>query len=82
MSGNRMAGDESHWSMVAEFMNHPEADLARNLLESHGIRAAVWSDDCGGQALGQTFVQGVRVFVADADRKRAMDILGKGAKDQ
>jgi hypothetical protein len=39
-----MAEEMDNWSMVAEFTNHPQADLAKNLLEKHGIRAAVWSD--------------------------------------
>jgi len=67
--------------MVAEFTNHPQAELTRNLLEKHGIRVAVWSDDCGGLAAGQTFIQRVRLFVPDSDRKAAMDILGKGIED-
>jgi hypothetical protein len=65
------------WSLVAEFTDHPQARLARNLLEEHGIRAALWSDDCGGLAGGQTFVQGVRLFVAASDREAARGILGQ-----
>lgn len=63
--------------MVTEFTNHPQADLAKNLLQKHGIRVSVWSDDCGGLAGGQTFIQRVRLFVPDSDRQAAMDILGK-----
>ena len=70
-----------HWSMVAEYSNHPEADLAKNLLEKHGLRVVKWSDDCGGLAPGQTFIQRVRLFVPDSDRQAAMDILGKGIAD-
>jgi len=67
--------------MVAEFTNHPLADLTKNLLEQHGIRVTIWSDDCGGLAVGQTFVQRVRLFVPDSDRQAAMDILGKDITD-
>ena len=67
--------------MVAEFINHPQADLAKNLLEKHGITVSIWSDDCGGLAVGQTFIQRVRLFVPDSDQQAAMDILGKGAAD-
>jgi hypothetical protein len=70
------------WSLVSEHTNHPEADLARNLLEEHGIRTAVWSDDCGGMAAGQTFIQRVRIFVPDEDRSSALDILGKDQADE
>ncbi len=67
--------------MVAEFTNHPQAELTKNLLEQHGIRVSVWSDDCGGLAVGQTFIQRVRLFVPDSDKQAATDILGKGAAD-
>jgi hypothetical protein len=70
-------GVPSGWSLIAEFTNHPLAQLTKNLLEKHGIRVTVWSDDCGGMAAGQTFIQRVRIFVPDADRRAAMDILGK-----
>jgi hypothetical protein len=78
---NHMAEETDNWSMVAEFTNHPEADLIKNLLEKHGIRVAIWSDDCGGLAVGQTFIQRVRLFVPDSDRQAAMDILGKWSAD-
>ena len=67
--------------MVAEFTNHPQAELTKNLLEKHGIRVSIWSDDCGGLAVGQTFIQRVRLFVPDSDRQDAEDILGKGPSD-
>ena len=76
-----MAVEEENWSMVAEFPNHPQADLTKNLLEKHGIRVSIWSDDCGGLAVGLTFIQRVRLFVPDSDRQAAMDILGKGISD-
>lgn len=72
-----MAEETADWSMVAEFTNHPQADLAKNLLQEYGIRVSAWSDDCGGLAVGQTFIQRVRLFVPDSDRQAAMDILGK-----
>jgi hypothetical protein len=73
-----MAEEAVGWSMVAEYRDHPQADLARNLLEKHGIRVAVWSDDCGGLAGGQTFIQRVKLFVPDSARQAAMDILNQG----
>ena len=74
-------GEATNWSKVAEFTNHPQADLAKNLLEKHGIRASIWSDDCGGLAVGQTFIQRVRLFVPDSQHQAALDILGKGKTD-
>ena len=76
-----MKDKTANWSMVAEFIDHPQAELAKNLLEKHGIRVVIWSDDCGGLAGGQTFIQSVRLFVHDSDRQSAMDILGRGVSD-
>lgn len=67
--------------MVAEFTNHPEADLSRQLLENHDIRVSIWSDDCGEMAGGQTFIQRVKLLVPKSDLQTAMDILGKGSVD-
>jgi hypothetical protein len=36
-----MAEEIANWSMVAEFTNHPQADLTKNLLKKHGIRVAI-----------------------------------------
>jgi hypothetical protein len=58
-----------------------KANFTKNLLEEHGIRVSIWSDDCGGLAAGQTFIQRVKLFVPDSDRQTAIDILGKGAVD-
>jgi hypothetical protein len=76
-----MVEETDNWAMVAEFTNHPEADFTRHLLEKHGIPVAIWSDDCGEMAVGQTFIQRVRLFVPESDRQAAMDILGEGAVD-
>ena len=76
-----MVEETANWSMVAEFTNHPQADLTKNLLEKHGIRVSIWSDDCGGLAVGQTFIQRVRLFVPDSARQVAMDVLGKDVAD-
>jgi hypothetical protein len=76
-----MSEETINWSLVAEFTNHAQANLTKNLLEKYGIGVAIWSDDCGGLAVGQTFIQRVRLFVPDSDRQSALDILGKGASD-
>ena len=75
-----MEGSED-WVSVAEFTNHPEADLSRQLLENHGIRVSIWSDDCAEMAGGQTFVQRVRLLVPESYRQAALDILGEGTSD-
>ncbi len=58
---------------VALFGSVLDAEVARNLLESNGIRAAVFADDAGGMypPLGA----GVRVVVRQEDATRAREIL-------
>lgn len=63
------------WEVIAEYGNHPEAELAGQLLESNGIQSITHSDDCGGVAGGQTFIRGVQVLVHRVDLKRAKEIL-------
>ena len=71
-----MAEETANWSKVADFANHAQADLAKNLLEKHGIRVAIWSDDCGGLVVGLSVIQRISLFVPDSARQAAMDILG------
>jgi len=52
-----------------------EADLVVGLLRSHGLRAAVATDDAGGQE-PQLDLQGVRVLVPSADEAPARELLG------
>jgi hypothetical protein len=78
---NRMAEEITNWLMVVEFTVHPNAELTKNLLEKHGIRVAIWSDDCGGEAVGQKFIQRIRLLVSDSARHAIMDFLGKGTVD-
>ena len=70
--------DSQNWVSIAEFTNHPEAELNRQLLENQGIQVSLWSDDCGEMAGGQTFIQRVRLMVQEPDQKAALNILGKG----
>ena len=71
-----MEDHSDRWIVVADYSNHPEAKLAKNLLQSFGIRSQIWSDDCVGLAVGQTVVQGVRLFVTDRDVYESKHILG------
>jgi hypothetical protein len=64
------------WVVVAEYSNHSEAELAKNLLHSSGVRSRIWSDDCGGLAIGQMVVQGVRLLVKERDIDESRHILG------
>jgi hypothetical protein len=63
------------FEIIADFNNHAEADLAKGLLESHGIKCIMRSDDCGGIAGGQTFIRGVQILVSRDKFEKAKEIL-------
>lgn len=63
------------FEIIADFNNHTEADFAKGLLESYGIKSIIRSDDCGGIAGGQTFIRGVQLIVSRDDLKKAKEIL-------
>jgi hypothetical protein len=52
-----------------------EAELIVGLLLSHGLRAAVATDDAGGQHPELQLQGGVRVLVASADERAARRLL-------
>jgi hypothetical protein len=59
---------------VTVVRSRTEAELIVGLLRSHGLRAAVATDDAGGQE-PQLQLQGVRVRVAPSDEVAARQIL-------
>jgi hypothetical protein len=59
---------------VAVVGSRMEAELIVGLLRSHGLGAAVATDDAGGQE-PQLQLQGVRVRVAPADEADARQLL-------
>ena len=52
-----------------------EAELARGLLESNGVSAAVSTDSAGGLDLEREFVPGVRLLVKRKDARKALVLL-------
>ncbi|MGY1802377.1 hypothetical protein ACI78T_03750 [Blastococcus sp. SYSU D00922] len=64
--------------VVAVLGSRAEADLVVGLLISHGLRAAVATDDAGGQE-PQWDLQGVRVLVPAADEDLARRLLAVDA---
>ena len=64
-----------YFHIIAEYKNHSEAEMARELLESYGIKSMIHSDDCGGIAGGQTFIRGVQLLVYRKDMEKARKIL-------
>ena len=61
---------------VAVVGSRSEAELIVGLLRSSGLRAAVATDDAGGQE-PQLQLQGVRVLVAPADEAAARRLLAE-----
>jgi hypothetical protein len=59
---------------VAVVGSRTEADLIVGLLESHGVTAAVVTDDAGGQ-YPQLQADGVHVLVARSDEEAARRVL-------
>ena len=59
---------------VAVVGSRAEADLIVGLLVSHGLRAAVATDDAGGQQ-PQWDLEGVRVLVPSSDEVLARRLL-------
>lgn len=60
------------------FVNHPEAENARSVLEGHGIRATISAVDTDG-AIGQWIVrtESFLLFVLNDESERALAILGE-----
>ena len=59
---------------VAVVGSRVEAELIVGLLRSHGLRAAVVTDDAGGQE-PQRQLNGVRVLVPSSDEASARELL-------
>ncbi len=62
--------------LVKNFSQREEAELAKNLLETEGIKAMVTADDYGGMnpALGWA-TGGAKLMVREKDKERALEIL-------
>jgi hypothetical protein len=63
------------FKVVCEYSNHVEAEIAKGILNSNGIKSFIHSDDCGGIAGGQTYITGVQLLVSESDLEQANIIL-------
>jgi hypothetical protein len=61
-------------TIVREFTDRTEAEIARGLLEAEGIAAAITADDLAGEGPGMTFGKPIELVVdaADVDQARAL----------
>jgi hypothetical protein len=64
--------------VVRRFTTEVEAELARAILESNGIAAAVLRDDGGGMLPAMSLLSAVRLVVAPADAESAREVLDAG----
>ena len=64
--------------VVRRFTTEVEAELARAILESNGITAAVLRDDGGGMLPALSLMSAVRLVVAPADAEAAQEVLEAG----
>lgn len=53
------------------------AEMARSMLDSHGIRAALSRDNCGGLEPQLTIAGGTRLMVSRDDAPEALALLEK-----
>jgi hypothetical protein len=64
--------------VVRRFATEVEAELARAILESNGISAAVLRDDGGGMLPAMSVMSAVRLVVAPEDADAAHEVLDAG----
>ncbi len=62
-------------NVVRTFNNEIDAEVAKQHLRSHGIRAILRKDDCGGQQPWLQQQLGVDLEVSEADVVRAEEVL-------
>jgi Putative prokaryotic signal transducing protein len=60
---------------VKTFASRPVAELAKDVLETDGIRAIVSADDVGRMRPELAFSRGVRLLVEESDAHRAQELL-------
>ena len=66
---------------VHTFSTRIEADLAKGLLESEGVRATISADDQGGMRPSMVLATGVDLYVDSKDLEKAKRILSDRIED-
>ena len=65
---------------IASFANTVEAEVAKNLLETNGIHAAIMADDAGGMMF--PFTNEVKLMVLEDDADLARQILESSEQER
>lgn len=60
--------------VVASFLKHFEADIARSALQAAGIESIIRSDDCGGQR-PHFWMGGIQLLVRAEDVDYASEVI-------
>ena len=60
---------------IRTYTGRLEAEIARGVLEAHGIEAFISADDMSGTRPELTFMQGARLLVKERDAERAVEAL-------
>ena len=60
---------------ITIYDNREEAEFVRGFLGVNGIRAEVFSDDCGGARISLQVAEGVRLMVLRKDAEKALQLL-------
>ncbi len=60
---------------VRTYTGRLEAEIARGVLEAHGIKAMLSADDAGGWRPELTLVRGVRLLVKQENAEEAIGVL-------
>ncbi len=67
---------------IATFGTEIEAELFKGKLESSGIKAFIFKDDCGGMRPHMQLTDGVKLKVAAIDLEIAKEILNTDSDDE
>ena len=60
---------------VKTFSGRLEAEIAKGMLEAHGIKAMVAADDAGGFRPELAFSFGVRLLVLEGNAEQALSLI-------
>jgi hypothetical protein len=67
----------SNLENVGTYNSRYEAEMAKGLLQEHGIQSIISADDCGGQLMGLSPIlkKGVKLMVGREDSAEALEVL-------
>ena len=65
----------SELTCIETYGSRDEAELARSFLESNGIDAIVFADDCGGARPHLQISEGVRLMIKQEDKEMALQLF-------